>query len=947
MKKHFLGIACILFGIGILVFDYLGHGIPAVFFSDLGNVIYPTFTYLGEKNLLLTYVRGWNDMLSLPFYWANANLNFIGPLLFFFVKDIWLKIQLVQGLQMIVAALCMYILSWRIFSNRNIAVTSALCYATTPLFFSMLNGHNSLTWSYVLLPLIIFFIEKTVVDKKTYLALCTGILLSVATFISGLQFVYYIGIPVFVYFIIRAGIQLIPDVKVSFHFVQVKYILLVGVVSLTFAGFFLVPTFFEFQPYTGLDKERAARKDAFVTNFYTPTLQEVAGLQSKEQIVSAEFGYEVDTLPKRFMRFYIFISLLALASIGIVLAKKIKFSHPFHYWPFLAAGATSFLLSFGKHTFFYTFLDAYLPYFWTIRTPGRFLIFYALFVSLFASLVVWKFLGWLLSKIKKPFMVRVAESLTLVFIGALILYNAMFFGQTLWTFKTLGAMDEHYPDVSMVQQKLAQLDSQNEYRVLDLVIEKDGNPHHLKAYSAGHRTLANAYDILWRFKDDKNLARILGLLNVKYVLTAPWPHWPEAYNAPFPPLEKRLSIDAQFRVVYTAPSGIKIWENQSALPRTYTTTPIFVVGPPSALSHVLDILPKEVNPAVFFAGQIQDQARREEIMNTSSFIFIDYSQEKKPSYLDQVDFGLAFHNDFYLNPQSYSGDYQHTLEFAKMNRKPTIEYQKQKSVTGLDLISQRPITTQDLTIEIMKNTARMALQKESDYRLEPQRFNEPAEVVYKIRSAHDGMLKISIDAISLFDNNHVQLLAGSNTSSYNEAIALKGDNEYPEFYKGSLWMPMNSRNPLFLTLKIFTDEKTSQEVYDSRVEDLAIDFIKDSSYNYNGINPNELSSMISGSENLELKKGEPGKFVYQFASLPSGLRALVVSEIYTPRWIFSYGSQKTKSLPVNLFENGFLATFQNNTMFTVSYSIGIVRWIGLLFSLGTVAITLIAFKKRL
>lgn len=947
MKKHFSSIAFILFFIGILVFDYIRHGIPAVFFSDLGNVIYPTFANLGEKNLLLTYLRGWNDMLSFPFYWANANLNFVGPLFFFFVKDIWLRVKLVQVLQIILAAMFAYLLSWRIATNKKIAIISALLYATTPLFFSMLNGHNSLAWSYVLLPLLIFFIEKTVVDKKMYLALFTGILFSLATFISALQFVYYIGIPVFFYLVIRAGIQLVWEVKTNFRLAQIKYVLLAGVVSLTFAGFFLVPTFFESQPYTRLDKESTERKSDFVTNFYTPTVKDAIRLQSKEQMVSAEFGYTLDAMPNRFTRFYFFISLLALTSMGIALAKKIKLSAPFHYWPFFLAGAVSFILSFGKYTFFYRLLNNYLPYFWTIRTPSRFLIFYALLVSIFASLAMWKFLDWLFSEIKKQSAILIIKSSALVFIAALILYNAIFFGQTLWTFKTLKTMDEHYPDVSAVQKELSKLDSRNEYRVLDLVVEKDGNPHHLKAYSSGHRTLANTHDVLWRFKDDKNLARILGLLNVKYVLTAPWPHWPEARVTPFPSLEKRLSIDPSFRVAYSAPSGIKIWENQSALPRTFAAAPILVAGPPSALSKLLDIIPKESNPAIFFADQIQDQVQIKNIINKSSLVFVDYSMEEKPSYLDQVNFGLAFNNNFYLNPQEYRNGYQQIIELAKAKNKPIIQYKEQGSVFGINLLSNSLAGPQDFKIERVKNTASIVLQQESRFRAEPARFNEPSETVYKIASSYTGKLKINIDAISLFNNNYVQVLSSFDNTSYTDVLNLKGDNEYPEFYYGNIWIPMDLGKPLFLKLRLFADEKNSRQTYDSRIEDLTIDFIKDSSYNYNGITSEELSKIIPVQEELVLQKNQPGRLTYEFSTLPLEPSTVVATEIYTSDWALSHKNQKIKSLPVNIFENGFLAVSQSDDKFTIAYSMSIARWIGLFFTLGTVAVTLIAFKKRL
>lgn len=946
MKKHFLGVFIILFFIGVLVFRYVEHGIPAVFFSDLGNAIYPVFSHLGDKNLLLSYFRGWNDTMSFPFYWANANLSFLGPLTFFFIDDIWFRVKLVQATQIILAALFGYMLSWRLFSDKKIAILSSLGYATTPIFLSILNGHNSLVWSYVLLPLIVVLIEKTVAEKKIYLALFTGVLVSLATFISALQFIYYIGIPVFVYLIIRSGVQMVKDIKIGLYFIQLRNVLLVGAATLMFAGFFLVPTFFEFQPYTWSDKEILERKDDFVTDFYTPTFKEAASLQNKEQVVSTEFGYNTDEIPGQFIWFYVLISIFAFIGVILTLSKKKAFSYSFSVWAFVAAGLASFILSFGKHTFLYNLLDNFLPYFWTIRTPGRFLIFYALFVSIFAWALLWRVARWIFYKIKKQSTVKILESIAVIFFIAIIFYNSVFFGQILWTFKTTGSMAEHYPDLGIVQRKLAQFNTDDEYRVLDLTAEKDGNPHHLKAYSASHRTLAGVYDILWRFKDSKNFARILGLLNIKYIITAPWPSWPEALKTPFPQMEKRLEIDPSFEATYTSENGIKIWENKKALSRVYAAAPMVVAGSPLSLDSLLNIIPEDIKPAFFFADQITDEKILEDLVKKSSLVFINNDREEKPAYLNQTDIGWVFNDDFYLNPQNYGLNNQKIIELAKINNKPLIQYSRGGLPSKINLLSGNFNGVENLKIELVKNTANIVPEGKFGHRVQPARFDETAEMIYKITADESGKLIIDADLISLFRDNYVRILKSLDGSSYANVLKAKDDDNYPEFYDGKIWLDIEAKKALFLRVELLTNEKSSREVYDSRIEKLDVDFIKDSEYNYVNIKPQELTTTTRFPESSKQEKSAPGKFIYKLADPPVEYSAVVVTETYAPQWALSDGSQKIKSLPINIFTNGFLGMFNDDSRVVISYSFGGARLIGLTLSLIVIAAAIVSFQKK-
>lgn len=952
MKKNLPYITIIILFIGALTFDYLRHGIPAVFFSDLGG-IYPELKG-GDKNLLMSFISGWKGLMSVPSYLFDSGFNFAAPLALFFMEDIWLRIKIIQILQMFFAAVFSYLFSRHIFKDKKIALLSGLFYATTPFFFSMLNGHNALTWSYVLLPAAFILVEKMFLTRKIFFSIAAGIMIALVTFFAGFQFIFYIGIPVMGYGAIRCA-NFIFQNRSSAR----RYILLTGLsffCVFAFSSFFLLPTFFGHRPYAQFEGETAYRQNDFVTNFYTPNLKEVLSLQNKEQIVSPEFGYDLAQLPKKFAYFYISASIIALFSVFLVSRNKQIFHSQFNYWPFFIVSVLSFILSFGKHTFLFRLFNDFFPYFWTIRTPGRFLIVYALFVSTLAPFVVYK-IFLILFGLQNTASLRGAERrsnpvdnkerrlwmgllhsfqslaktklIKIIFVLSgtlLIFYVAIFFSRSLLTFKTLNNMDEHYVDLSDVNKKLFELNPNNDYRVIDLVIEKEGNPHHLKAYSAGQRTLINNYDIIWRFKDDPNFARILGMLNIKYIITAPWPSWPAILDAPFPPLENGLEHNQDFKLAYNSPLGIKIWENRYTLPATYEVMPVFVIGPSSSVSSFLDLAPNNNNFALFFAGQITDKKRIEDAINKSKLIFIDSRSEEKPLYLNKFNAGFVLNSDFYLNPQKYSDFNKEMINLAKASGKPIIERKQKEQSISIDLLSNKSFNENGVIVEVIEDNVNIAKDENFGFRLEPKGFNEKAEIIYKIHGEKQGKFKITTNSISLFDVSYVKLSISSDNQDYKNILNLQGNNKYPDFYDGALWSSIYPAQDLFLKIELFTNKETSRAIYDSRVVNLQLDFIVDPEYNYSNINHEEFLLQVNGGEN----------------------NAIVSTEIYSPEWKLFKKDESIKSLPVNIFSNGFLAeNNEDNTEFTIKYGFGAAQNIGLIITLGVVILMIAALIKRI
>lgn len=939
-KNNLFYLIFIVVFVFILMFSYLKQGVPAAFFMDLGA----SYSDLanGTTNIILSYFTDWNDFRSSPFFQMGANTHLIGPIFFSFFDDMWLRIKFAQALQVFVAAVSCYFLSFSFFKKRGIALISGLGYATTPILFSILNGYGSIVWGYALLPLAVFFIEKSFISKKIAWALVAGITLSCATFLASVQFVFYVGMPIFVYVAVRVGTAIKRDISNKCRNATLAIVIAVSVFS--FSAFFLLPLFLESQPYTTSQREEEYRKTDFVTNFYTPRLEESLSLQSKEQIVSAEFGYEMAQLPLGTRTIYTMASLLAWASIGLVFFKKNIFTSSSYYWPFITAAFFSLLFSFGKYIFLYRILDDYLPYFWTIRTPGRFLFFYALFVSIIAPVVMWQagimILRWL--KVEKK-----ASSFNLPVIAvaiALIFYTANFYGQALWTLKSSNSMDEHYPDLSLVRQKLQEFNPDKEYRVLDLVIEKDGNPHHLKAYSVGQRVVSNDYDLLWRFGDDRNLARILGVLNIKYILTAPWPAWPEILDAPFPAMEETLTRGSDFNLIHTTPSGIRIWENKLALPRSYIATPVVMVGPPSGFSSFFDAMPGRDNFALFFSNQIQDKKTLERIVSQSSLVFVDYDNEPRPEYLDKFDSGFVYNDEFYLNPEYYNAANREIITFAKSHNIPVIEKKSPAYSSVVDLLANG-ITASEHEQEIAivrQEGINISPQGKSGNRLEPNQFDQKAEIVYRIRGKKEGKIRAEVEAFSLFDKNFVKLSVSKDNKIYTNILELSGNNSAPAFYSGNIHLDLDSE--LFLKAEIYTSQRTAREIYDSRIEHLRLAFIGNPQYNYTNVDKKGLPDLVGGNSVLNLDSVYPGKFNYSFTG--SAMPVVVNTETYSSQWFMGSGSQKIKSLPVNIFSNGFLASDLRKS-FSITYGINTARIIGVVISLSTLGFLIFTFKRRI
>ena len=136
----------------------------------------------------------------------------------------------------------------------------------------------------------------------------------------------------------------------------------------------LVPTFFGYRQADGIldESQTEERIVPFVKDYYSPTFEELFYLQNKEGIVSEEIGYDLRSVPLDNRLIWVFW--VSLATGAIFWFKRNKYILPL--W--LGSGLAGYLALGYSNSWLYRVLNEYFPYFWGLRTPGRFMMIFAL-----------------------------------------------------------------------------------------------------------------------------------------------------------------------------------------------------------------------------------------------------------------------------------------------------------------------------------------------------------------------------------------------------------------------------------------------------------------------------------------------------------------------------------------------------------------------------------------
>lgn len=455
--------------------------------------------------------QAWNILTS---NWAVLDTRILSWL----AGDFYLGIKIHQFNSIVIAGIGSIVLYRTIMpklENRIAGISGqilvALVYALNPFFLSILSGVIEFGVAYSLLPWIIWdwlrIIRKSKVKwwENILRIIVLGVILSFATLVSGITLVFTNVLSLMVIMIGMALVKIKSKRELFRRGILFGAVwLVVGLMGLHV----LIPTFFGYRQADGiLDENRKEERIVpFVKDFYSPTPEELIYLQNKEGIVSEEIGYDLSSVPLDNRLIWVFWVSLAVGAIFWL--KRNKYILPL--W--LGSGLAGYLALGYSNSWLYRVLNEYFPYFWGLRTPGRFMMVFALGVSVLGAMV-WYYIA---SEFKSR-----AWKLSSAFAGVvavlLVLIAVRYQAVQMYTFRTIPSMDYHMEGVERAKKILDELNPNMEYRILDLTRDDDGSWNHTRVMSEGQRFF-NEFDKVLMNYSAQDWAKILRDYNVKYIV---------------------------------------------------------------------------------------------------------------------------------------------------------------------------------------------------------------------------------------------------------------------------------------------------------------------------------------------------------------------------------------------------------------------------------------------
>ena len=432
--------------------------------------------------------------------------------------DFYLGIKIHQFNSIVIAGIGAIVLYRAIMpklENRIAGVSAqvlvALIYALNPFFLSVLSGVTEFGVAYSLLPWIVWVWLRIIRNSEVkwwenvLRIIVLGVLVAFATLVSGITLVFTNVLPLMV---IMIGVSL---VKIESRRELLRRGALFGSVWLV-VGLMglhvLVPTFFGYRQADGIldESQTEERIVPFVKDYYSPTFEELFYLQNKEGIVSEEIGYDLRSVPLDNRLIWVFW--VSLATGAIFWFKRNKYILPL--W--LGSGLAGYLALGYSNSWLYRVLNEYFPYFWGLRTPGRFMMIFALGGSILGGMI-WYYIA-------NEFKSR-SWRLSLAFAGALalilVLISVRYQAVQMYTFRTIPSMDYHMNGVERAKKILDKLNPNMEYRIMDLTRDDDGSWNHTRVMSTGQRFF-NEFDKVLMNYSAKDWTKILRYYNVKYIV---------------------------------------------------------------------------------------------------------------------------------------------------------------------------------------------------------------------------------------------------------------------------------------------------------------------------------------------------------------------------------------------------------------------------------------------
>ena len=497
---------------------FFKDAIPHNSFLDMGGAVvhFDVFRMFGI-GWFYQFGFAWNILTS---NWAVLYTHILS----FLAGDFYLGIKIHQLISIGIAAVGIIKLMRVVLpqATKNtfgigVQILATLIYILNPFYLSVLNGVVEFGIAYALLPWIVndwiwLMRHKPNWFELTHRTLVLGIIVALSTLVSGITMVFSNIIPLI---IIMVGIALI-DYKSQRELVR-RLGLFSGVwIIVCLLGLhMLMPTFFGYRANTGLldESQTKERIVPFVKDYYSPTIIELVYLQNKEGIVSGEIGYSLKDIPLD--NRIIWLIWTSFGIISILWFRRNNYILPL--W--IGSGISGYLALGYSKSWLYRVLNEYFPYFWGLRTPGRFMMIFALGIAILGGLTWY----YVVSEMKAKQWRMVGVFSIPVFL-IMILVSARYQGLKMYTFYTVPSMEDHYPGIDRAKKIIDKLNPNQEYRILDLTRDDDGAWNHTRAMAIDQRVFNNFEKILLQYSVPEWVP-ILRENNVKYIVTTSYDNY--------------------------------------------------------------------------------------------------------------------------------------------------------------------------------------------------------------------------------------------------------------------------------------------------------------------------------------------------------------------------------------------------------------------------------------
>lgn len=511
----------VILGLALLLVSgryFIKGDIPHNSFLDMGGGVVH-FDVLKIFGIGWFYQLGfaWNILVS---NWAVLYTYTLA----FLAGDFYLGIKIHQLLSIILAAWGIMVL-WRTIAPSieskitgvSAQILVALVYILNPFYLSVLNGVVEFGIAYSLLPWIIWgwiMIIQSKASRQGLLLriLILGVVLSFATLVSGITMVFTNVIPLAIIMLGIAGYGIVSRQELWRRIIL--FCSIWGVVVLV-GLHMLVPTFFGYRDNEMLLDESQVQERVvpFVKDFYSPTLIELGYLQNKEGIVSEEIGYDIQSIPLD--NRIIWLIWVSLGVVSILWIKKNKYILPF--W--LGSGIAGYLALGYSQSWLYRVLNEVFPYFWGLRTPGRFMMVFILGIALLGGLTWYYVTHEIRTK-----QWRIIGIVSVPLFVLMIIISARYQGLQMFTFWTVSSIDHHYPGFDRAKKIVDDLNPNQDYRILDLTRDDDGSWNHTRAMAVDQRIFNNFDQVLLQYSVPEWI-EILRENNVKYIVTTSYDNY--------------------------------------------------------------------------------------------------------------------------------------------------------------------------------------------------------------------------------------------------------------------------------------------------------------------------------------------------------------------------------------------------------------------------------------